>query len=295
MKRISIILLGCLAPMVCFPQSTTFDITGGYCAPIASSFSSITAKEIEIQAAPYFYSDYRSLRSASYGQGGNVAFGFNWFSKKDFGCGLKLNALISSPFSYTTYVSYLSGNSATYNFKDKPFSFQFIPHLSFKHDFKVVSPVIEMGALIGITHVKEDYQATYSSGDVLQSSINNHGGALIGFYSSLGLSFKVSRVVRIMLSVNCSVGSYSPTDWERTSFVVNGVDQLIKLTPSQTYGVYVKELDPTASQSTGVPHRDLKYSVPFSNVGFNAGFSFNFVKKKDRIKDKEKPKELHSF
>jgi hypothetical protein len=261
-------------------QSVSIDVTGGYCAPIASSFSSVSIRQFQNTAYPYFYSTTRTVKSTSYGQGGNAALNFNWFSKKDIGCGLRMNILFSSPSSYTADVVYLNGNNATYHFTDKPFSFQFIPHISFKHDFKVVTPVLEMGMLIGLTHVTEDYTALYYSGDVVQSSINNHGGALLGFYSSLGLQFKISKAVKFLLAVNCSVGSYSPTVWDRTSFFVNGQDRLGNLSVSDVKGTYVKTIDPSAAQSSSQPHQDQKYSAPFSNVGFSAGFAFTFGKKK---------------
>jgi len=270
-------------------QSFNIGITGGYCAPIASSFNSVNSNQIQNQGFPQYYTSVQNLVSASYGQGGNIALNFDWFSKKNIGCGLTMNALISSPFSYSTYVSYLNGESAIFDFTDHPFSFQFIPHISFKHDFKVVSPTLQLGMLIGVTHVVTDYQADYSTGDIVQSSINNHGSAMLGFYSSLGLAFKVSKVVRIMVGVTCSAGSYSPSEWTRTSFVVNGTSQLSNLYTSEQQGVYVKQLDLTATQSTNQPSQSLKYSIPFSNVGFNAGISFMLYKhEKHNMTEKEK-------
>ncbi|MCW3124962.1 MAG: hypothetical protein JWO03_620 [Bacteroidetes bacterium] len=283
-----------------FSQSVSFDISGGYCAPIASAFSTVSDKEFQTATYPHFYSTTQTVKSTSYGQGGNVALNFNWFSKKDIGCGLRANVLFSAPFSYTIDVTYLNGNNATYNFRDRPFSFQFIPHICFKHDFKVVTPVIEMGMLIGITHVNEDYTANYFSGDVEASTINSHGGALLGFYSSMGLQFKVSKAVKILLAVNCSVGSYSPTQWDRTSLSVNGQDLMSVLAPVDLHGVYVKQLDHTAAQPASQPHQDLKYSVPFSSIGFSAGIAFTFDKKKSAAMGKEGTKEkndnvIHPF
>ena len=262
-----------------FAQPFMISIAGGFCAPIASSFNSTYETEFQNQGFPKYYTAYQSLKYTSYGQGGNFAFAFDWFSKYNIGCGINMNTLISSPYSYSAFVTYLNGGSATFDFTDHPSSFQFIPHIDFKHNFKIVSPILQMGMLIGITHVKQDYQADYSSGGVVTSSINLHGGALLGFYSSLGLAFKVSKVVRITLGVNCSVGSYSPSRWDRTSFEVNGSSQLSSLPISQTQGVYVTKLDLTAAQSSGEPSRNLKFAIPFSNVGFDAGIAFAFQNK----------------
>ena len=276
-------------------QSFNIGITGGYNAPLAGSFNTVNATQFENVGFPQYYTSLQTVTSASFGQGGNIALNLDWFSKKNIGCGLTMNALISSPYSYSTTVNYLSGVSAQYNFTDHPFSFQFIPHISFKHDFKVVSPILEVGMLVGITHVTEDYEAVGTNGTQIQSSINNHGNVMLGFYSSLGLAFKVSRVVRIMLAVTCSAASYSPSGWTRTSFVVNNTNQLSSLSTSELQGVYVKSMDQTVPQSSSQPHESLKFSMPFSNVGFNAGIAFVISKKKDKAKEKQDVKSDHSF
>ena len=85
MKRTLLFLLFISLSSFLFCQSVSIDFQAGYCLPIASSYHSIDAREIEVPTPPFYYSTYRSVRSASYGQGGNVAFGFNWFSKKDIG------------------------------------------------------------------------------------------------------------------------------------------------------------------------------------------------------------------
>jgi len=107
---------------------------------------------------------------------------------------------------------------------------------------------------------------------------------MLGFYSSLGLAFRVSRVVRIMLAVTCSAASYSPSEWTRTSFYENNMNQLSALSTSDQQGVYVKSLDQTATQPTNQPHQSLKFSIPFSNVGFNAGVAFVISKRKTSSK-----------
>ena len=252
--------------------------SGGYCLPLASSFSSVNETEFQNTGFPQYYTVSQQITRTSYGQGGNIALALDWFSKNNFGCGLKLNALISSHYSYSANVNYLDGTSANFNFTDKPFSFQFAPHISIKHDFKTVSPILEIGLLAGITNVRQDYQAAYSTGNEVVSSINNHGSVMIGFYSSFGLAFKVAKVVRITLALNCSAGSYSPSQWDRTSFTVNGVDQMNNLPVSEKQGTYVKQLDLNTTQPTNQPHQDLKFSFPFSNVGINAGIAFVLIK-----------------
>jgi hypothetical protein len=287
MKKVIFTLLFSVYISALFAQFS-LSVTGGYCLPIASSYRTKTRIEFQNQNFPNYYTTQESLSSASFGQGGNIALALDWFSKKNIGCGLKLNALISSPYTSTASVYYLNGSAADFTFVEKPFSFQFIPHISFKHDFKKVSPIVEMGMIIGITNIKEDYHAESSSGGVLQSSINSSGGALVGFYSSLGLAIRMSRTARFMIGLTCSAGSYSPTKWERKSYVVNGQDQMQYLSTSQTQGTFVKQLDLKASQPSGQPDQELKYSAAFSNVGINIGFSFVLAKRQKPTDEKSK-------
>lgn len=294
MKKFTSLLLLIAFSAMLSAQSFNIGISGGYDVPIASSFNNVNLTEFETQNFPFYYSTYHKLVYTSYGKGGNIAVNLDWYSAKNIGCGLKLNALISTPFSYFDYVTYLNGTTATFNLTDKPFSFQFIPHINFKHDFNKVSPYLEMGMLVGITHITQDYDAQNSLGSEIKSSANNYGNVLLGFYSSLGVAIKISQVVRFTASVNCSAGSYSPAKWERTAFFVNGVDQLKNLNTSEKQGIYVKELDLSAPQSGYQPKQSLKYAVPFSNVGINVGFLFVIATKNalttDQVKRREKIK-----
>lgn len=108
-------------------QSFNIGVSGGYDIPIASSFNYLNSVDYQNQAFPYYYSTYHSLTRTSYGKGGNIAVTMDWYSNKNIGCGLKINALISTPFKYSDNVNYLNGIDATYNFTDKPFSFS-LPH-----------------------------------------------------------------------------------------------------------------------------------------------------------------------
>jgi hypothetical protein len=295
MKKNLLVLFVALISCTVWSQSVIFGLAGGYCAPLASDTRSVDEIQFENSNFPRYYASYENLKSVSYGQGGNIAFYFDWFSKKNIGCGLKLNAMIGSPFSHTATVYYIDGTVGDYSFEDKGFSFQFIPHINFKHEFKRVTPILELGMLIGVTNIEQSYHASFSKGYQINSTVNDHGNALIGFYSSLGLAFKVSKVVRITLAMTCSAGSYSPSAWSRTSYVVNGQDQLAYLAVGQKEGEYVNELNLKATQSNNVPHQSLKYSAPFSNIGFNAGLAFEIARKKSKEKIKEEQNVVHPF
>lgn len=277
-------------------QAVHIGVSGGYCLPLATDYGTVHAEQFEINYYPHYYTGYRKITPRSSGQGANLAMNIDWFSKSNIGLGLKLNALFSSPVAYSYRVEYLGGTIVNYDYTSKAFSFQFVPHASFKHDFKVVSPVLEMGMLIGLNKVNESYNAASASGGRQSSDMNINGNIMLGFYSSLGLAFRVSPVIRLSLAVNCTAGSYSPSKWERTSFFANGVNRLNDLSTFDREGIFVKELDQTSPQQSNEPRRELKYAMPFSNVGINAGIIFVLSKKqvKKAPGPKDKP-EVHPF
>jgi hypothetical protein len=255
-------------------QQISFDITGGYNVPLARQIEAKTEYVQSISTAPYFYSTSAKLRAVSYGQGGNVAVNLNWFSKKNIGFGLKLNAHIASPFNHTATIAGV-GFQEYYTIKDQAFSIQFIPHLCFRYDFKRVSPILEMGMILGTAFIDHNYTITASNQtETIQTRIRDNGNVVVGFYSSLGLSFNVSKVVKIKLALTCNAASYSPARWKRKTFTVDGVDRLGNLAPGNIEGEYVADWTFGGKRA--------KTSVAFSGVGLNTGICFLFDGKKKK-------------
>ena len=83
-------------------QVATLDVMGGYCFSIAPSTEATVRNVSQISVYPYYAATYARVKRMSYGQGGNLAFNFNWYSKKNIGFGLKLNMLLGSSFKYST-------------------------------------------------------------------------------------------------------------------------------------------------------------------------------------------------
>lgn len=270
--------------------TTTFDISGGYCLPLAQSTEPVVLNQAQSTTPPHYYTTYASLKRMSYGQGGCLAVNLNWFSKKNIGFGVKLNLMFGSAFKHSTTLTTATTGNEYYTFSDKSFSFQFIPHICFRHDFKKVSPVLEAGMIVGMVQINQDYTITSSFySEQIHTKVRDYGGVMLGFYSSLGLSFNVSEVVKINVALNCIAGSYSPTKWERKSFFVDGINKLDALSTSQVQGEYVKELDLQASQSSQQPRKSLKYSAAMSNIGITAGICFKLNKRNKKAGKGNKP------
>ncbi|MBS1684670.1 MAG: hypothetical protein JSS76_07950 [Bacteroidetes bacterium] len=277
-----------------YGQSSVFSFAGGGDAPIARSYT--TSAETQVQQSGQSYTTTaQSVKAVSLGQGGNVSLAYDWFSKKDIGFGVKLNAFFGAPFVVHGDQTTSAGDHIQYTVAQRGISGQFIPHFSARHDFKKVCPVLEIGMMIGVNGIKEDYEGYYNGSNQVKSTIWERGGATFGFYSSLGVWIKVSRVVRFSLAAHCIVSSYSPTHWERTSFLANGRDQLSQLAVSDVKGDYVTDINSSTPQYSGAPRKSLKYSAPFSGVGFNIGFAFVFENRKNRITNEKDKRVVHPF
>lgn len=256
-------------------QKVSFDITGGYNVPLARQTEAKTEYVQSRSSQPYFYSTSARLVPVSYGQGGNLAINLNWFSKKNIGFGLKLNVNFGSPFQHSAVINQ-PGYQEFYDIKSRSFSMQFIPHVCFRYDFKKVSPVLEMGMILGAAFVDHNYIISASNqSTTILTKVRNYGNILVGFYSSMGLSFNVSKVFKINLVLTCSAASYTPARWKRMSFTVGGTNRLSNLAPTDLQGDYVADWDRQSGQRA-------KTSFAFSGVGFNTGFCFLFGDKKKK-------------
>ncbi|HLP51682.1 MAG TPA: hypothetical protein VK154_12415, partial [Chitinophagales bacterium] len=130
MKQTIVSILCMLACLTGNAQTVTFDISGGYCIPLAGGTEPIERKVGTGTTFPYYYTTYASVRKKSYGQGGSLALNLNWYSKKSIGFGVKVNFLIGGSAPYTINV-YDGSNVEFSTYRDKPFAFQFIPHACF--------------------------------------------------------------------------------------------------------------------------------------------------------------------
>ncbi|MBS1617918.1 MAG: hypothetical protein JST76_05345 [Bacteroidetes bacterium] len=291
MKNISFLIFIVLMIPVCRAQSFVLSFGGGGDAPIARTYTTSYQSQVYSPTATYV----TRVAPVSLGQGGNLFVALDWYSIKDIGAGLKINGFFGAPFKiYSEELN--NGGVVIYNIAQQGFSGQFIPHFSFRHDFKKVTPVAEIGMMIGLSGIKETINGNYNSGaSTMSSVIWEKGDVSLGFYSSLGIQIKLSRHVSLSLAAVCIAASYSPTHWERTSYTINGTDQLSQLQVSDRYGNYVKEINSGTTQSPTSPRVSLRYSAPFSNVGLNVGFAFLLAKHKSGASEKKNSQDVHSF
>ncbi len=272
-------------------QSFIFSFGGGGDAPIARSYT--TSYQSQVQS--YGSTTYtQRVKPVSLGQGGDIYLSFDWFSKTDIGGGVRIIGFFGA--SFTQYVEQTNnGDRYQYDISQRGLAGQLIPHLSFRHEFNKITPIFEVGMLVGVNAIKETTNGTYNSSSHMTTTVWEKGGVSLGFYSSLGIQIKLSKRVSFSLAAVCTASSYSPTNWERTTYVVNGTDQLSQLQPADRYGNYVKEINTGTIQSPTSPRQSLRYSAPFSNVGLNVGFAFLFAKHKSHTSEKKGGQDVHSF
>lgn len=268
-------------------QSVTIDLTGGYNAPLASTLRAEKVVEVENTGIPNYYVTYEKTKAVSYGQGGNLAFNFCWHSKKNIGFGIRLNALFSQSFSSSLSVKNLDATTTSVNYKQSPFSFQFIPYFSFKHEFKKVTPFVEAGILIGATQISNTIKLTNSNSN-LRYEIGqvDDGGAIIGFHARLGILVNITPKFKFVTALESNVGSYSPTAWHLNKYEINGRDFLSQVNPTSREGSFTSVYNANNSTNPNNANSKTKYKSSFSGIGINVGFAFVFQSKTKEKKGK---------
>jgi hypothetical protein len=275
-KRFTLLCFSLLIQML-HAQSFRFSISGGYCVPIASTMNFSSYSQIQVPGYSNVYATTSgTLQRSSFGQGGCVGIALQWFSKKDIGVGLRLSANFGSAQKSSLAVSDTFGNRTNVDFTDHLFSFQFIPHVAFRHDFRVVSPVVELGMVIGANNIRQTYT---EQNKFISSTTNEHGGVMLGFYSSLALAFHLSPKVDMTVGLHCVAASYSPTEWTRIDYYYAGHNYIGQLSPADIQGSY------TNNYQAG-NHQRSSFTIACSNVGFTTGFTFKLggAKKQEKAK-----------
>lgn len=276
-------------------QSVTIDLTGGYNAPLAPTLRAEKVVEVENAGIPDYYVTYEKTKAVSYGQGGNIAFNFCWNSKKDIGFGVRLNALFSQSFSYALSVKNLDGTTTNVAYKQSPFSFQFIPYFSFKHEFKKVTPFVEAGLLIGAIQISNNIKLSNSNSNVHYNVGQvDDGGAIIGFHTRIGIMVNITPKFKFITAIESNVGSYSPTAWHLNKYEINGQNYLSQVNPTSQSGTFTNEYYANSSANPNPANSKAKYKVSFSGIGINVGFAF-VVHAKEKTKKVKEEKVYHPY
>jgi hypothetical protein len=141
------------------------------------------------------------------------------------------------------------------------------------------SPYLMAGPVFGKTTVWTETE-NYELSDEMatESSEIRHekasGGISIGISGTAGVRFRLTERVNLFGEVSFTGVNYYPKESEITKYTVNGEDKLSTLSVRDKKSVFVKRLtsqtgDP--AKSSDDPTEALRYSTPFSSVGFNVG------------------------
>lgn len=137
-------------------------------------------------------------------------------------------------------------------------------------------PYLRTGLVLGVGGKFMDaHYRTYQSGSGTSTETTWEeytGGIAWGFATGLGANYMFSSSVGIYFEAAFIGQSWAPQNSIYTKYEIDGVDQLPNMTTSEKETVYLDELSFTsAAPNDNAPSEDLKYFLPMSSLGINAG------------------------
>lgn len=174
-----------------------------------------------------------------------------------------------------------------------------------------VSPLIKMGGVLGKGKIDfhsessqvqtstqysynpnppyNTYTVTTTTSHTYEDDAKFYGGISIGFYSSVGISYKVNDNLGLMLCLDVVVQDYSPKKYIRTKSIQDGVDQIPKMKKSEKEVEFVKNYTDVGGQPNDlVPSQYPKLSIPLSSFGPSFSISYTFGKKNGSVNSETK-------
>jgi outer membrane protein W len=197
-------------------------------------------------------------------------------------------------------VNYLLGGKTSFSFKDPSVNstfgsdkyanmLQFKPSIIIAAGLENVNPYAKFGPLLGIGAIYEENNImvnlssvdintgnTIETTNILTSKATYDGGLALGIQAAVGISIGLNTSLSLFGELNMTSLSYSPTKLKITESTLNGVDQLPKLTLSDSEYEFVDVLtvDATSPSNPNAPTKQIKTSYPFSSFGINFGLRY---------------------
>lgn len=291
MKKLFILLLAVAGSQIAYPQAY-IKLSVGYGVPSSSQKMGTNSSFIyDRKTNPetgFLEPGYRTMNEdvyGSYGKGYTATGSFGYMFTQHLGVDLSFRYQHGK--SYKTLdadediidgvvVEYSRYHNSSYGR-----SIMATPSLVLTTGDGMFSPYLMAGPVFGKTTVwteTESYEL--SEGMTTESSVITHekasGGISIGVSGTAGVKFSLTERVNLFGEVSFTGMNYYPDESEITKYTVNGEDRLSTLTVRSKKSVFVKKRttqtgDP--AESSDEPMKKMRYSTPFSSVGFNVGVS----------------------
>jgi hypothetical protein len=135
------------------------------------------------------------------------------------------------------------------------------------------------------------YTLTNTTNTTNESSGKFYGGISLGFYSALGVNYKLNDNVSLMLCLDVVVQNFSPKKYILQKSKANGVDQLPTMMKSDKEVEFAKSVTETNTPPNNLsPSQYPKLSLPLSSFG--PSFSIRYtIGKKEAAKTSEPKQE----
>ncbi len=198
-----------------------------------------------------------SVVSGSYGEGAKAGGSVGYMFTENFG--------VELAFSYwfpksVDYQAIYPGMTSSVSMKGS--GFVAVPSVVISGGKDAPSPYARVGLVLGVPNLKEEIRQIQPSSNS-ETDLQEKGGFPLGYTGALGVNIPAGGSVDIFAEAVLYSLTYSPSSYEYTRYIVNGVDRLPSL---QRKTVDYKETVSSTDQSATTAVR-----IPFSSVGFAAG------------------------
>jgi opacity protein-like surface antigen len=141
-----------------------------------------------------------------------------------------------------------------------------VPSVVISANLKPVNPYARFGLVLGLLNPKDEV-GRVENGNNMDAATEDRGGLAVGFAGALGIVVPTGGAVdffaeAVLHSVTCS-----PSKYEITKYIINGVDQLSNLPR--------KEIDYKESITSADQYVTTAVRRPYSSIGLAVGVRIN--------------------
>lgn len=141
-----------------------------------------------------------------------------------------------------------------------------VPSVVISANLKPVSPYARFGLVLGLLNPKDEISRV-ETGDNMDAVAEDRGGLAVGFAGALGIVVPTGSTVDFFAEVVLQAVTHSPSKYEITKYIINGVDQLSALPR--------KEIDYKESFSSTEQYVTTAVRRPYSSIGLAVGVRIN--------------------
>lgn len=283
-KTIALLLAYISCIHFCHAQGFYIKAAGGYAFPLAQQevLQELTYHS-ELVGNNTVTTQKTGSVKGSYGAGTSLNLSFGYKFSPFIGFDLNLNYLRGQAYKATSS-STSSSSSTTATINQETSNEQGVlvsPAMIFMAGTGSVRPYATAGAIVGLTKLVDRSTLVYvveKQESTLESEEETTGDISIGFRGGIGLEFILSKRIGFFTEALVTSMNFSPNESEYTKYIVNGDDNLDKLTIHDKKAVYSNSITiiSGSTQDDDTPRQELRQQRPLSSISVNMGFKIRF-------------------